>query len=297
MSPTITTGRFAARARPMFTKSVARKLISAGEPAPSQMTASNSVRSRANSSCTTADSLLRSDQYSAAVATPATCPLTTSCEVMSLPGLSRIGLNRTLGAKPAARACIAWARPISPPSTVTAELFDMFCALNGATRIPLRANSRQSPATTTDFPASEVVPATSSAPLTSRQGEDVRAGLGDQQCVLELRSPLAVFGDDGPAVVPDLIVQRAEVDHRLDGERHPGLEDRGNRRLVVVPHDQAVVEGRADAGTGEVANDVLAEPVCVGFDDAADHRQCPARFDGLDRPHRRLVGALDKQPV
>src|SRR5271155_4448685 len=208
MSPTMTTGRFAARARPMFTKSVARKLISAGEPAPSQITTSNSVRNCANSSCTIADSLLRSDQYSAAGATPATCPLITSCEVMSLPGLSRIGLNRTLGARPAARACIAWARPISPPSTVTAELFDMFCALNGATRIPLRASNRQSPATTTDFPASELVPATSSAPLTvawrgetSRQGEDVHAGLGDQQCVLELRGPLAVFGDHRPAVV------------------------------------------------------------------------------------------------
>src|ERR1700742_2989570 len=103
---------------------------------------------------------------------------------MSLPGLSRIGLNRTLGARPAARACIAWARPISPPSTVTAELFDMFCALNGATRIPLRTSNRHSPATTIDLPASDVVPATSSAPLTgglSRQGEDFRRGGGAPQ--------------------------------------------------------------------------------------------------------------------
>src|SRR5271155_1057966 len=245
MSPTMTTGRFAARARPMFTKSVARKLISAGGPAPSQITTSNSVRNCANSSCTIAESLLRSDQYSAAVTEPATCPPITSCEVVSLPGLSRIGLNRTLGARPAARACIAWARPISPPSTVTAELFDMFCALNGATRMPLRASNRQSPATTTDFPASELVPATSSAPLTasgqrSRPREDVHAGLGDQQRVLELRGPLAVFGDHRPAVVPDLVVERAEVDHRLDGERHPRLENRRHRRLVVMQHDQAV---------------------------------------------------------
>src|SRR3982074_1311624 len=76
-----------------------------------------------------------------------------------------MGLNRTLGASPAARACMACARPISPPSVVTAELLDMFCALNGATRMPLRANSRHRPATTIDFPASDVVPATSSAPL------------------------------------------------------------------------------------------------------------------------------------
>ena len=33
MSPTTTTGMFAARASPMFAKSVARRLISAGEPA------------------------------------------------------------------------------------------------------------------------------------------------------------------------------------------------------------------------------------------------------------------------
>src|SRR5262249_18808977 len=96
-----------------------------------------------------------------------------------------MGLNRTLGASPAARACMAWARPISPPSTVTAELLDMFCALNGATRTPVRANNRQSPATTIDLPASEVVPATSRAPLTvesrarSQLREDLGAVVGD----------------------------------------------------------------------------------------------------------------------
>src|SRR3984893_2230760 len=146
-----------------------------------------------------------------------------------------MGVNRMLGASPAARACMAWARPISPPSVVTAELLDMFCALNGATRMPLRANSRHSPATTIDFPASDVVPATSSAPLmnapnarpvrksgrqnfavdarsrsASRQRlvlfarvadrrQDLGAVVGDHQRVLELRGPLLVLGGDGPA--------------------------------------------------------------------------------------------------
>ena len=41
----------------------------------------------------------------------------------------------------------------------------MFWALYGATRTPRRANARHSPVVTTLFPASEVVPATSS-PLT-----------------------------------------------------------------------------------------------------------------------------------
>src|SRR5882757_27224 len=118
---------------------------------------------------------------------------------------------------------MACARPISPPSVVTAELFDMFCALNGATRMPLRANSRHRPATTIDFPASDVVPATSSAPLTFRSasrrkrpffrgvsgafasargrkssqlGQDLGAVVGDHQRVLELGGPLLVCGGD-----------------------------------------------------------------------------------------------------
>ncbi len=48
---------------------------------------------------------------------------------------------------------------------------------------------------------------------------------------------------------------------------------------------------------GEIANHVVAEPVCVRLDDAADDRQCAAGLDGLDRAHRRFVGALDEQPV
>ena len=46
------------------------------------------------------------------------------------------------------------------PSAQTTELFDMFCALNGATEIPRRASARQIPVTSSDLPASEDVPAT-----------------------------------------------------------------------------------------------------------------------------------------
>src|SRR4029078_3708599 len=44
------------------------------------------------------------------------------------------------GSRPHASACATCARPISPPPTHGYELFDMFCALNGATRTP-RARS------------------------------------------------------------------------------------------------------------------------------------------------------------
>ena len=58
----------------------------------------------------------------------------------------------------AARACSAWARPISPPSAVTAALFDMFCGLNGRTLRPRSVKARASPATISDLPTSEPVP-------------------------------------------------------------------------------------------------------------------------------------------
>ena len=44
-------------------------------------------------------------------------------------------------------------------------LFDMFCALNGATRTPRLANARHSAVVTIVFPASDVVPAMRRAPV------------------------------------------------------------------------------------------------------------------------------------
>src|SRR5690606_41890001 len=59
---------------------------------------------------------------------------------------------------PAARACNACARPIAPPSAVTAALFDMFCGLNGATDRPRLRAARQRPATRSDLPTLLPVP-------------------------------------------------------------------------------------------------------------------------------------------
>ena len=66
----------------------------------------------------------------------------------------------TWGGTPAASACTAWARPISPPSGVTEELSAMFCALKGATRSPSWRNSRQSAVTSRLLPTEEAVPCT-----------------------------------------------------------------------------------------------------------------------------------------
>ena len=85
-------------------------------------------------------------------------PWMITCAPRSLVGLSSTGFRSVCAAIPAATACNAWARPISPPSTVTALLSAMFCGLNGATRTPARRASRQRPATSVLLPASDVVP-------------------------------------------------------------------------------------------------------------------------------------------
>src|SRR2546425_2431256 len=64
----------------------------------------------------------------------------------------------TVGSTPAASACAAWARPISPPSIVTDEFNAMFCDLNGATRYPARAKRRQKAVARTDLPTADPVP-------------------------------------------------------------------------------------------------------------------------------------------
>src|SRR6185437_8953857 len=89
-----------------------------------------------------------------------TLPWMMTCAPVSDEGLSNTGFMSLCGATPAAMACKACARPISPPSIVTALFKAMFCGLNGATRTPSRLSRRHSAATTVLFPASEVVPCT-----------------------------------------------------------------------------------------------------------------------------------------
>ena len=75
-------------------------------------------------------------------------------------GFSKMGFISAWGATPAARACTAWARPISAPSGVTQELLDMFWDLKGATFSPRRDRLRHRAAATVLLPAWDEVPST-----------------------------------------------------------------------------------------------------------------------------------------
>ena len=87
---------------------------------------------------------------------------TRPCTITWLPvselGFKSTGFMSVWGGMPQASACTAWARPISPPSGVTAELSAMFWDLKGATEMPRRFRMRQNPAQMIDFPTSEPVP-------------------------------------------------------------------------------------------------------------------------------------------
>src|SRR5689334_23698172 len=93
------------------------------------------------------------------------------------------------GSTPQARAWRAWARPISPPSAVTAALLLMFCGLNGRTARPRRAKARHRPATSRDLPAFEQVPCSIRA----------RAGTGRSEV-----EPVGVDLDQVPVGVADV---------------------------------------------------------------------------------------------
>src|SRR5688500_10135368 len=62
------------------------------------------------------------------------------------------------GSRPQASACATWARPISPPPRQGNELFDMFCALNGATATPTDRSHAQIAVVIQLLPAFELVP-------------------------------------------------------------------------------------------------------------------------------------------
>src|SRR6185437_540603 len=146
-------------------------------------------------------------------------PATTICAPRSDCGFKSTGFMSVVGLTRHAFAWSAWARPISPPSSVTAALFDMFCGLNGRTARPRRTSARPSPATSSDLPTSEPVPCSISAGVRrcpskpgKRAPERGGAGAGD-----------AVAQDDvlhrGLAPVVVLVPRGARRhDRALDGD-------------------------------------------------------------------------------
>src|SRR4051795_9239395 len=270
MSPTTTTGNSAAVARPMLAMSSARRLISVGDPAPSQTTTSKRARRSARRASTCSSSAAFIGRYDSAVTSATGLPRTTTWLEFSPPGLSSTGFIAASGSTRAAAACITWARPISAPSAVTIELLLMFCALKGATETPWRTSHRQIPAVTTDLPASDVVPATKNAPLTSPPRRRSSGSFA------ELLYPWVSWRARSRCLAPPGLL--------LTGQVGDGMHD-------PVGHDAA---GAAVAGHPLLFGE--GERLAEGHRDAVQPR--PARADRLylvrprhrDRHHRAVGG-------
>ena len=108
---------------------------------------------------------------------------------------------------------------------------------------------------------------------------------------------LAVSVLDGPVVIPDLIIQGAEVNHRLNGQGHAWLEDVTVDGRVMVQDNKAVVEGRTNAVAGEIAHDVVAKALGIRLYNAADDVNLTAGLCCLDAAHSGLLGALYQQSM
>src|SRR4051794_23719831 len=129
-----------------------------------------------------------------------------------------------------------------------------------------------------------------------RQREDLDAIGGHADRVLELRRQRTVARHRGPAVGQDFYVRLAEIDHRLDGEEHAGLQ----RHALAGPADmddvRLVMEHAPEAVAAEIAHHAHLLRFDEALDRMADVAGGGAGFYRGDAAHHRLIGDLD-QPL
>ena len=114
--------------------------------------------------------------------------------------------------------------------------------------------------------------------------------------MLELCGALAVAGDHGPVVIPQVPFDGAEGQHGLDRENH-ALTDLGvvGGCRIVVGDDEARVELTTHTVTGVVANHTVTETCRILLNDATNHVDLAARLHSLNRTVQGLFGALNQQ--
>ena len=166
---------------------------------------------------------------------------------MSDCGLSSTGFMSTVGGVRHASACSAVERPISPPSAVTAALFDMFCGLNGTHDF---AAIREQPAQPRDQQRLADVRAAaldhqrghSSCSDSQRQRErpEQRASFEiDLQCAAEVGALRAAAGSEQRSFVRHAFIGRRAAELDAERARHRCLGPARVRRCVarrIAPH-------------------------------------------------------------
>src|SRR4029079_6433674 len=103
-----------------------------------------------------------------------------------------------------------------------------------------------------------------------RGRENLTAGFGNADGVLELRREFAIARHGRPSVGQNFHVRLPEVDHRLDREQHTGFEQDALAWLAVVQNVVSVVETRPEAGAAKVTHDSAALALGVLLNCRAD---------------------------
>src|SRR5205085_3007236 len=99
-----------------------------------------------------------------------------------------------------------------------------------------------------------------------RQRKNLDAVLGDADRMLELRRQRTVARHRGPAVGQDFYMRLAEIDHRLDGEEHAGLQHHAFAGPADMDDVRLVVEHASQPMAAEIAHHAHA----LRFDKALD---------------------------
>src|ERR1700692_3165119 len=121
-----------------------------------------------------------------------------------------------------------------------------------------------------------------------RQGKNLDAGRGPPDRMLELRRQPAVARHRGPAVRQDLHMRLAEVDHRLDGEEHAGLEQHALAGPADMNDVGLVVEHPSQTMAAEIAHHAHALRLDETLDRMADVASGGAGLHRGDAAHHRF---------
>ena len=147
----------------------------------------------------------------------------------------------TSGVDAAARACSACARPISPPSAVTAALLLMFCGLNGRTRRPRRAEAGTAPRPGATCRRWSRCPGSSAPWPCPRSWPAVRARASTRRMLFGVRMPGR--SNTPQCAAPARLAAPPTAPHRFV-DRHRRLEKQGRAELDAAGSSLGGVDRR-----------------------------------------------------
>ena len=125
-------------------------------------------------------------------------------------------------------------------------------------------------------------------------GENFAAVLRHADTVFELRRKRPVARHGRPAVGQHFDMRLAEIDHRLDGKQHSGLQHRAFAGIAVMENVGAVVENQTEPVPAKIADHAAPFGLGIGLDRIADMADRIARLDDGNPPHEGLVGDIDQ---